>query len=111
MFPSPPGADMLAYTATDTAAIEVLPVANPDGSVTVMIANLAVAGAADWNGAGAPRTVLVDTSALGSFSSASLLIVDRNTNLNTGPVAAAVTPGGQITVALSGYGVAFLSLK
>ncbi|HEY1205400.1 MAG: glycosyl hydrolase [Bryobacteraceae bacterium] len=111
MFPSPPGADMLAYTATDTADIEVLPVANPDGSVTVMIANLAVAGPADSNGAGAPRTVLVDTSALGSFSSASLLIIDRNTNLNTGPVASAVTPGPQITVALNGYGVAFLSLK
>jgi len=31
--------------------------------------------------------------------------------LNTGPVASAVTPGPQITVALNGYGVAFLSLK
>ena len=111
MFPSPPGANMLAYTATDTVDIEVLPVANPDGSVTVMIANLAVAGASDVNGAGAPRTVLVDTSALGSFSTANLLIIDRNTNLSTGPVASAVTPGPQVTMSLSGYGVAFLTLK
>lgn len=76
-----------------------------------MIANLAVAGASDVNGAGAPRTVLVDTSALGSFSTANLLVIDGNTNVNTGPVASTITPGPQITVALSGYGVAFLALK
>ncbi len=111
MFPSPPGADMLAYASTDTADIEVLPVTNQDGSVTIMIANLAVAGPADSNGAGAPRTVLVDTSALGGLSSASLLIIDRNTNLSTGPVASAITPSPQATVTLSGYGVAFLTLK
>lgn len=111
MFPSPPGADMLSYTATDTVDIEVLPVTNPDGSVTVMITNLAVAGAGDVNGAGAPRTVLLDTSALGSFSTANLLVIDRNTNVNTGPVSSAVTPSPQVTVPLSGYGVAFLTLK
>lgn len=111
MFPSPPGADLLSYSATDTIDIEVLPVANPDGSVTMMIANLAVAGAGDVNGAGAPRTVLVDTSALGSFSSVNLLVIDANTNVNTGPVVSAVTPGPQVTVTLKGYGVAFLTLK
>jgi hypothetical protein len=111
MFPSPPGADLLTYTTTDTADLEILPVLNPDGSATVMIANCAVASTSDVNGTGAPRTVQIDTSALGSFSSASLLIIDANTNVATGPVASSVSVAPQINVTLNGYGVAFLTLK
>jgi hypothetical protein len=110
-FPSPPGADLLAYTTTDTSDIEVLPVLNSDGSLTVMIANLAVNAPSDWNGSGAPRTVQIDTSAFGTFSSATLAVVDGNTNVATGPVPSSVTVAPQIPITLSGYGVAFLTMR
>jgi hypothetical protein len=111
MFPSPPGANLLNYTDTDSAEIETLPVMNSNGSVVVMIANHAVnAPATDNNGPGAVRSVLIDTSALGSFSSASLMTIDASTNVATGPVASSVTPAAQMTINFTGYGVAFLTL-
>jgi hypothetical protein len=101
----------LSYTTTDTSDIEVLPVVNVDGSVVVMVANYGVKSSGDNNGPGTPRTILIDTAAWGNFSSASLLTIDANTNVASGPVASAVTPASQISVTLNGYGVAFLTLK
>jgi hypothetical protein len=110
-FPSPPGAGLLAYTSTDTSDIEILPAQNPDGSVTVMVVNYAARAPGDVNGPGAPRTVQVDTSALGNFSAASLLVIDGSTDVTKGPTASSVTAGPRISITLSGYGVAFLTLK
>jgi putative glycosyl hydrolase len=111
MFPSPPGANLLQSTNSDNAEIEVLAVQNPDGSVLIMLANHALNAASDNNGPGAPRTVDVDVSGLGSFQSASLLTIDANTSVSTGPTAVSVTPQVQMTVSFNGYGVAFLTLK
>jgi hypothetical protein len=111
MFPSPPGANLLQSTNSDNAEIEVLAVQNPDGSVLIMLANHALNAASDNNGPGAPRTVDVDVSGLGSFQSASLLTIDANTSVSTGPTAVSVTPQAQMTVSFNGYGVAFLTLK
>lgn len=111
MFPSPPGANILQSTNSDESEIEVLPAQNPDGSVVIMISNHALNSVSDNNGPGAPRTIAVDVSALGSFQSASLLTIDAATSVATGPVASSVTPDSQMTVTLNGYGVAFLTLK
>ncbi len=111
MFPSPPGASLLEYTDTDSAELEILPVQNPDGSVVIMLANHAVNAASDNNGPGAPRTIRVDVSALGSFTSGSLLTIDATTSTTSGPTATSVIPSPAITVVLNGYGVAFLTLK
>jgi hypothetical protein len=110
-FPPTAGSQLLQYTATDDAELETLPVVNSDGSVVIMIANHAVNSPTDNNGPGAVRAVLVDVSALGTFSSGSLLTIDLNTSATTGPVAAAVTPAPQMTMTLNGYSVAFLTLK
>jgi hypothetical protein len=111
MFPPTSGAQLLDYSSTDDAELETLPVMNSDGSVVIMVANHAVNAAGDNNGPGTPRSVLIDTSALGSFTSASLLTIDKSTSATTGPTAGAVTVASQITITLNGYGVAFLSLK
>jgi len=111
MFPSGAGASLLNFSSADTSDIEVLPVRDADGSAVVMIANYAVANASDNNGAGLARTVSLDISALGSFSSGSLLVIDSRTNPTTGPVAMSLTPTSPITVSLNGYGVAFLKLQ
>jgi len=111
IFPSPPGTSLLNYSATDTTDVEILPVLNLDGSVTIMVSNYAVRSAGDNNGGGSPRTVLIDTSAFGTFASASLLTIDANTNVATGPAPTSVTAAPQIAVTLNGYGVAFLTLK
>jgi hypothetical protein len=111
MFPSPPGASTLQFTNTDDAEIEILSVQNPDGSVAIMVANHAVnVPKTDNNGPGAPRTISIDVSALGSFQSGSLLTIDANTNVTSGPTATSVTPSPQMTVVFNGYGVAFLTL-
>ncbi len=108
-FPPDAGAQLLTYTATDDGELETLPVINADGSVVIMVANHAVNAASDNNGPGAPRTVQVDVSALGTFSNGSLLVIDKNTSVAGGPVATSVIPVSQMTVTLNGYSVAFLS--
>ena len=111
-FPPTAGSQLLTYAATDDAELETLPVINSDGSVVVMVSNHTVKiPATDNNGPGAPRSVLIDVSALGTFSTGSLLTIDANTSASSGPTATAVTPGAQQIVTLNGYGVAFLSLK
>jgi hypothetical protein len=114
MFPSPPGASLLQYTDTDSAEIEILPVLNNlnngNNSVVVTAANHAVNSPSDNNGPGAPQSVLIDVSALGNFTSGSLLTIDASTNAATGPVAGSVTPAAQMTINFKGYGVAFLTL-
>jgi hypothetical protein len=76
-----------------------------------MVDDYAVASATDDNGPGVPRTVSVDVSALGTFSSASLLTIDASTNVTTGPTATPITPASTIQITFSGYGVAFLKLQ
>jgi hypothetical protein len=109
-FPSPPGANILTLNATETSSVETLAVRNDDGSVVVMVVNHAVHSAADDNGAGDPRTVIVDVSALGTFSSASQLTIDASTDSVNGPTASNLTVSPRLTVTLGGYGVTFLKL-
>jgi hypothetical protein len=111
MFPAATPPSILALTATDTSTVEVLATKNSDGSVVVMVADRAVHAASDDNGTGDPRTVVVDVSALGKFSSATSLTLDANTNIVTGPSPVAVSFTPQITIALGGYGVTFLTFK
>ncbi|HWY21653.1 MAG TPA: glycosyl hydrolase [Candidatus Acidoferrum sp.] len=111
MFPAASGANILQSTNSDDAEIEVMAAQNPDGSVVIVLANHAVNASTDNNGPGAPRTISIDGSALGSFHSSSLLKIDANTSVVSGPTATSVTPAPQMTVSLNGYGVAFLTLK
>jgi hypothetical protein len=106
-----PGPDILTLNATDTSTVETLATRNSEGSVVVMVANHAVHAAADNNGAGDPRTVVVDVSALGGFGSATQLTIDANTNTVGGPAETSVTPAPRITISLGGYGVTFVTLR
>lgn len=90
--------------------VEIFATRRTDGSVVVMAADHAVNGPNDNNGPGAPRTVVLDLSQLGAFSSASELTIDANTNVATGPAAVNVNPSPQITLNMGGYGVTFLKL-
>jgi hypothetical protein len=110
-FPATAGSQILPYAATDDAELETLPVKNSDGSVVVMVANHAVNSSTDNNGPGSSRSVLVDVSALGAFSSANLVIIDKDTSVTAGPTPSTVAPAGQITITLNGYAVGFLTLK
>lgn len=111
IFPPTAGSQLLNVTATDDAELETLAVINSDHSVTIMISNHAVNDpATDNNGPGAPRSVLLDVSALGTFSTATLTTIDASTSVSSGPTPASVTPAPQMTVTLNGYGVAFLQL-
>ena len=108
--PSSPGPDILSLTVTDASGLETLATRSADGSVRVMVVNLAVHAASDNNGEGETRTVVVDTSSFGTFASASLLTIDATTSATNGPTGAGVTPSTRIAVTLNGYGTAFLTL-
>ena len=110
-FPSPPGSDALQLDATETASVEILPTLRDDGTVVIMIANHAAASSSDNNGTGAPRTVALDVSALGPFSTATQLTIDARTSLASGPSEQAITPADQMEITLNGYGVTFLALR
>jgi len=113
-FPSPPGASILNVTDTEPASaqtVEILATRNPDNSVVVMVANHAVHASTDDNGPGDPRTVVINDSALGTFSSGTLLTIDATTDPIAGPTSTSIAPAAQITVTLNGYGVTFVSFK
>ena len=84
--------------------VEELAVQNADGSVVVMLANHGVAASGTT---GLPVTVTLDISSLGTFTSASEVLIDAMTNIATGPVPQPVVPP-QIAVAFRGYGTAFV---
>jgi len=103
---------ILSLTTTESSTVETLATQGPGNSTVVMIANHAVMNpATDNNGTGAPRTVIVDVSALETFSSATQLTIDASTSAAQGPSATTITPTTRITVTLNGYGVTFLELK
>lgn len=102
---------LLQSTNSDDTDIEALAVSNPDGSVSILISNHAVASPSDNNGEGSAASVTVDTSALGSFSSATEVMIDANTSPITGPTPVTIAPQSPITVTFTGYGVAFITLK
>jgi Glycosyl hydrolase catalytic core len=110
-FPSPPGSDILELNTTESTSVEILPTLRDDGTWVIMIANHAVNASGDNNGPGAPRTVVLDLSALGPFSTATQLTIDARTNLASGPVEQTITPADQMEIALNGYGVTFLALR
>jgi hypothetical protein len=105
------GQKILTLNATEESTVELLATQNANGSVAVLVSDHAVQSPADNNGPGAPRTVILDLSALGSFSSATLLTIDATTSVSTGPMPVSVTPSARMTVTLNGYGSAFLTLN
>jgi hypothetical protein len=100
--PSPPGQDILQVTASGRCLwtynggnplgldTHTLAARNPDGSVVILMSNHAIDNASDNNGTGAVRDLMLDLSALGTFTSATLVQLDASTPL-TGPVP--VAPG------------------
>jgi hypothetical protein len=101
MFPSTatsPGPDIMQLSVTETSSVEIPATKNSDGSVVLMIVDHAVHAPTDGNGVGDPRTVIVDVSALGTFSSATSVTIDANTNATSGPAALNITPAQKISV-------------
>jgi hypothetical protein len=111
MFPAGSGQQILQLSNSNTADVEVLPVLNTDGSATVMIANHAVAAAADNNGSGLTAKVSLDVSALGSFTTASQLMIDSTTSAVAGPSRVSISAQSPLSITLNGYGVAFVTLR
>jgi uncharacterized protein (TIGR03437 family) len=107
-FPSPPGADILHTSNTNSGALEALAVRNDDGSMVVMLVNHKVASANDNNGPGVPTAVALDVSALGAFSSVTQVTIDATTDPTRGPTPAAANFVPQMQVTLNGYSVSFL---
>ena len=111
-FPSPQGSAILQLDVSDSATVEILAtLRGSDNQYVIMIANHAVHASSDNNGAGDPRTVLLDLSALGSITSATQLTIDARTNSVVRPEPQAITPSAQMEITLPGYGVTFLELK
>lgn len=120
--PSPPGQDILETTTSGCCLwisniggvlgldTHTLALRNVDASVVILMSNHAVADPmTDNNGAGVARTFALDLSALGTFSSATLVTLDASTPAS-GPVPQSLTPSSQMQVTLSGYGAALLRL-
>ena len=112
MYPQSPAApDILSLTITETATVETLATKNSDGSILLMVADRAVLSASDNNGSGDARTVVLDVSALGNFTSASQLNIGAASEVTNGPQPGPITLAPKLTVTLPGYSVSFLLLK
>jgi uncharacterized protein (TIGR03437 family) len=121
--PSPPGQDILRVASSgcclwiDHAGAmhgldtHTLALRNPDGSVVILMSNHAIQKIyTDNNGPGVSRTFALDLSALGTFTSATLVTLDAATPLS-GPVLQSLTPFPQMQVTIPGYGAALLRLS
>jgi len=123
--PFPPGQDILQTNASGCCLwiadsgngimlgldTQTMALRNPDGSVVILMSNHAVKNFTDNNGPGASRTFALDLSALGSFSSATLVTLDAATPLASGPELQSLTPAAEMQVTLPGYGAALLRLS
>ena len=137
--PSPPGQDILQTTTTGCCApsgatgwegsggfqfdTQTMAARNVDGSVVILMSNYALqpvqASSAngnstinfDDNGSGTSRTFALDLSALGAFTSATVVTLDASTPLPGGPVPQTLTPAAQMQITLPGYGAALLRLS
>ena len=120
--PSPPGQDILETNASGCCLwidhnggfhgldTHTLALRNPDGSLVILMSNHAVQKIfTDNNGKGVSRTFALDLSALGTFTSATLVTLDAATPL-TGPALESLTPAAQMQVTIPGYGAALLRL-
>jgi uncharacterized protein (TIGR03437 family) len=120
--PSPPGQQILQTTTSGCCLwisnigevlgldTHTLALRNVDGSVVILMSNYAVAKpTTDNNGPGLARTFALDLTALGTFSSATLVTLDSSTP-SGGPVLQSLVPSAQIQVTLPGYGAALLRL-
>jgi uncharacterized protein (TIGR03437 family) len=120
--PSPPGQDILQTNSSGCCLwidhnggfhgldTHTLALRNPDGSVVVLMSNHAVQRIfTDNNGSGVSRTFALDLSALGAFTSATLITLDAATP-STGPALQSLTPAAQMQVTIPGYGAALLRL-
>ncbi|HVP46692.1 MAG TPA: hypothetical protein VMT32_08920 [Bryobacteraceae bacterium] len=107
-FPSPPGADILRTNNTNSGALEALAVRNDDGSAVVMLVNHRVRLSTDNNGPGVSRTVALDTSALGAFTSVTQVTIDATTDPTQGPTPVSLTFAPQMQISLNGYSASFL---
>lgn len=121
--PSPPGQDILETAEsgcclwiTHTGAMHgldthTMALRNPDGSVVILMSNHAVQHIfTDNNGTGVSRTFALDLSALGTFSSATLVTLDAATPA-AGPALQSLAPAAQMQVKIPGYGAALLRLS
>jgi hypothetical protein len=112
MYPQSPSApDILSLTITETSTVETLATKNSDGSALLMVADRAVLSTSDNNGTGDARTVLLDISALGNFTSATQLNIGAASDLTNGPQPSTITLASKLTITLPGYGASFLLLK
>ena len=102
--------EILQLTATETGTVETLATKNPDGSFIVMVINRAVQSPTDNNGPGAPRTVVIDVSALGNYSTVAQTTLQNGTDTVNGPQPMALSPAPKLSVTLNGYGTKFLHL-
>ena len=120
--PSPPGQDILQTTTSGCCLwisniggvlgldTHTLALRNADGSVVILMSNYAVAKPmTDNNGPGMARTFALDLSALGTFSSATLVTLDSATPAS-GPALQSLSPSSQMQITLPGYGAALLRL-
>ena len=100
-------------TTSNTQArpdIEVLATRNADLSVSLLVSDVAIASATDDNGAGLPRTVLVNVADLGSFTSATMVQLTAATSPSSGPTQITFSPTSSLSISLPGYGSALLHL-
>jgi len=116
ILPIAPSTSILNLNSSESTTVETLAtlysLCGSPTSYTVMISNHAVMNpGTDNNGSGAPRTVIVDVSALGTLSSATQLTIDASTDPTQGPSAVSINPASRLTVTLNGYGVTFLQLQ
>jgi hypothetical protein len=103
---------VLTSSVTEPSRIEIFAAQAADGSRWIMLINRDVAATTDNNGPGVPKTVALDLSAAGPASQITLIAIDKNTGIGSGPVSQTLTPvNGVVTLAFPGYGVQFIQLR
>jgi hypothetical protein len=104
--------DIIHTSVSESNRIEMFAAMKADGTRVIMVVNRDVAASADNNGPGVPKTVTLDLTGAGSFTTATLIAIDKNTSATAGPSPQTLTPAsGKVTLSFPGYGVQFVTLQ
>jgi hypothetical protein len=81
------------------------------GAVVMVADHAANSPATDNYGPRVPCSVTVDIHALGGFSGASLLVIDKDATAANGRTPSIAAPTAKITIELNGYSVGIVTIR
>jgi hypothetical protein len=105
-----PMGSRIVRSTSSVAAVETLAARRPDGILSLLVINRAIAATGDTGGSGVPMTVSVQLQGA-TPSSVGLRQLDRSTDPSREPPAVSLPPATELRFSSPGYGMALFEIN